>query len=83
MPQLVLPAFADNPMSARRVSDRGVGLEHDPTTLDVATARSLVRRLLEEPAFAAAAAEVAAEMATQPSPAAVVARVEGALSTHV
>ena len=83
VPQLVLPAFADNPMSARRVSDRGVGLEHDPATLDVATATSLVRRLLEEPRFVTAAAEVAAEMATQPSPAAVVARVEGLLSTPV
>lgn len=83
VPQLVLPAFADNPMSARRVSDRGVGLEHDPRTLDVPTARSLVRQLLDEPAFAAAAAEVAAEMATQPSPAAIVARVESALAADV
>jgi UDP:flavonoid glycosyltransferase YjiC (YdhE family) len=76
VPQLVLPSFADNPMSAQRVSDRGVGLAHDPVTLDVATARSLTLRLLEEPAFATAAAEVAAEMARQPSPAAVIARVE-------
>ena len=80
VPQLVLPSFADNPLSARRVSERGVGLEHDPATLDVATARTLVRRLLAEPAFARAAAEVAAEMAAQPSPAAVVGRVERALA---
>lgn len=80
VPQLVLPAFADNPLSAKRVSDRGVGLAHDPTTLDVETARELVLRLLEEPAFTTAAAEVAAEMATQPSPAAVVARVEEELA---
>jgi UDP:flavonoid glycosyltransferase YjiC (YdhE family) len=80
VPQLVLPAFADNPLSAKRVSDRGVGLEHDPKTLDVETARSLVVRLLDEPAFAAAAAEVASEMASQPSPAAIVTRVEDALA---
>jgi UDP:flavonoid glycosyltransferase YjiC (YdhE family) len=80
VPQLVLPSFADNPLSARRVADRGVGLSHDPTTLDVGTARALVLRLLEEPGFRTAAVEVAAEMAGQPSPAAVIARVEAALA---
>jgi UDP:flavonoid glycosyltransferase YjiC (YdhE family) len=80
VPQLVLPAFADNPLSAQRVVDRGVGLAHDPTTLDIEAARDLVRRVLDEPGFAAAAQEVAAEMATQPSPAAVVARLETALA---
>ncbi|WP_344678261.1 nucleotide disphospho-sugar-binding domain-containing protein [Saccharopolyspora taberi] len=79
VPQLVLPAFADNPMSAQRVVDRGVGLSHDPSTVDVAMVRESVRRLLDEPAFTSAARDVAAEMATQPSPSAVVARVEAAL----
>ena len=83
VPQLVLPSFADNPLSAARVVERGVGLSHDPTTLDVATAQTLVRRLLEEPAFATAAAEVAAEMAAQPSPAAIVRRVEDALAPRL
>ena len=72
MPQLVLPSFADNPLSAQRVSERGAGLAHDPTTLDVGTARTLIERLLDEPSFATAAAEVAAEMASQPSPAAII-----------
>lgn len=80
VPQLVLPAFADNPMSAQRVVDRGVGLSHDPAELDAATVRDLVRRLLDEPRFARAAREVAAEMADQPSPAAVLDRVERALA---
>ena len=80
VPQLVLPSFADNPLAAGRVRDRGVGLAHDPTTLDVATARTLIKRLLDEPAFGAAAAEVAAEMASQPSPAAIIARVEEELA---
>ncbi|WP_170301515.1 glycosyltransferase [Saccharopolyspora hirsuta] len=74
VPQLVLPAFADNPMSAERVVDRGVGLSHDPTAVDVETVRSAVRKLLDEPAFGDAAREVSAEMATQPSPAAVLER---------
>jgi UDP:flavonoid glycosyltransferase YjiC (YdhE family) len=70
----VLPSFADNPMAAARVVERGVGLSHDPATLDVATLRASLWRLLTEEAFATAAAQVRAEMATQPSPAAVVER---------
>ncbi|WP_169776522.1 glycosyltransferase [Amycolatopsis jejuensis] len=79
VPQLVLPSFADNPMSAERVVQRGVGLSHDPATLDVTTVRTSVRRLIEEPGFRAAAAEVREEMAAQPSPAEVLARAVGAL----
>ncbi|HEY4024526.1 MAG TPA: nucleotide disphospho-sugar-binding domain-containing protein [Pseudonocardiaceae bacterium] len=74
VPQLVLPAFADNPMSAQRVADRGVGLSHDPATVDVETVAAMVQRLLSEDAFRAAAAQVRAEMATQPSPSAVLER---------
>ncbi|GAA3523787.1 salmochelin biosynthesis C-glycosyltransferase IroB [Amycolatopsis ultiminotia] len=80
IPQLVLPGFADNPMSAQRVADRGVGLTHDPATADVATLRSMVGRLLTEDAFRTATAEVRAEMATQPSPADVLARTIDALN---
>ncbi|HEX4225524.1 MAG TPA: nucleotide disphospho-sugar-binding domain-containing protein [Pseudonocardiaceae bacterium] len=75
VPQLVLPAFADNPMSAQRVVDRGVGLSHDPATVDVATVTAMVGRLLDDDAFRLAAAQVRAEMATQPSPSAVIERV--------
>ncbi|WP_246868831.1 glycosyltransferase [Saccharopolyspora sp. ASAGF58] len=74
VPQLVLPAFADNPMSAQRVVDRGVGLSHDPATVDVATVRSMAERLLTEPGFRAAAREVSGEMATQPSPSSIIER---------
>lgn len=76
----MLPAFADNPMSAQRVVERGVGLSHDPAELDAATVRDLVRRLLDEPQFVRAAREVGAEMADQPSPAAVIERIERALA---
>jgi UDP:flavonoid glycosyltransferase YjiC (YdhE family) len=74
IPQLVLPAFADNPLSAQRVVDRGVGLSHDPATVDTATVRAMVERLLTEDAFRVAAGQVSAEMSTQPSPADIVAR---------
>jgi UDP:flavonoid glycosyltransferase YjiC (YdhE family) len=75
VPQLVLPSFADNPMSAARVVDRGVGLSHDPATATPEVVRGLVERLLEEPSFAAAAREVSAEMAGQPGPASIIDRV--------
>ncbi|WP_433799093.1 nucleotide disphospho-sugar-binding domain-containing protein [Actinomycetospora sp. CA-084318] len=80
VPQLVLPSFADNPMSAERVVARGVGLSYDPAGVDAATVRDAVGRLLDEPSFRAAAREVAAEMATQPSPAAVLDRAVARLS---
>jgi UDP:flavonoid glycosyltransferase YjiC (YdhE family) len=79
VPQLVMPSFADSFMSAQRVVDRGVGLSHDPKTVDAATVRRSVERLLAEPTFAAAAREVSAEMATQPSPSAVIERLTSAL----
>ncbi|GAA5152921.1 salmochelin biosynthesis C-glycosyltransferase IroB [Pseudonocardia eucalypti] len=81
VPQLVLPGFADNSMAAERVADRGVGLSADPATATVSSVRELVDRLLTEPAFAAAAREVSAEMAAQPSPASVVERVAAAMAT--
>jgi UDP:flavonoid glycosyltransferase YjiC (YdhE family) len=80
VPQLVMPGFADNPMSARRVTERGVGLTQDPAGATVAGVRAMARRLLDEPRFAAAAREVAAEMAGQPGPVTVMAQVEAALA---
>jgi UDP:flavonoid glycosyltransferase YjiC (YdhE family) len=80
VPQLVLPAFADNPMSARRVADRGVGLTQDPASATPAVVRAMAERLLDEPSFAEAAREVSAEMATQPGPSAIVTRVSAAMS---
>jgi UDP:flavonoid glycosyltransferase YjiC (YdhE family) len=74
VPQLVLPTFADNPVSARRVAERGVGLSHDPATVDVATIRTMVERLLTEEEFRTAAEQVSAEMATQPTPSSVLER---------
>lgn len=82
VPQLVLPGFADNPLSAERVVARGVGLAHDPKTIDAGIVRNLVERLLTEPPFAQAAHEVRTEMATQPSPSVIVGRVQDALSAR-
>jgi len=80
VPQLVLPGFADNPLSALRVTERGVGLAQDRATATVAGVRALVHRLLTEPTFAEAAEQVSAEMAGQPSPATVIERTVAALA---
>lgn len=82
VPQLVLPGFADNPMSAQRVADRGVGLQHDPTTIDAGIVRDLVQRLIDEPQFLDAARQVRAEIARQPSPSTIVTRLINSLSTR-
>jgi UDP:flavonoid glycosyltransferase YjiC (YdhE family) len=68
VPQLVLPSFADNPLSAQRVVERGVGLSHEPATITVGGVRDMVRRLLDEPEFVVNARAVADEMAGQASP---------------
>lgn len=72
VPQLALPKGADQPLNAEVMARRGVGLKLSDTS---EVAQSL-RRLLSEPGFAEAAAEVRDEIAEQPSPAAVVARLE-------
>jgi UDP:flavonoid glycosyltransferase YjiC (YdhE family) len=82
VPQLVLPSFADNPMSAARVVERGVGLSHDPATATADVIRELARRLLSEPSFAVAARAVSAEMAGQPSPSSIIDRVVAAARGH-
>lgn len=62
----------------RRPSGLG-SLSHYPKTVDAVTVHASVERLLGEPTFAAAAREVSAEMATQPSPSAVVERLTVAM----
>ncbi|GAA0532735.1 glycosyl transferase [Saccharopolyspora subtropica] len=76
VPQLVLPAYGENRESADQLTRRGVALQHDPETLTVAQAQATVRRLLDEPAFAKVAGEVADEIARMPSPAAVITKLE-------
>jgi UDP:flavonoid glycosyltransferase YjiC (YdhE family) len=82
VPQLVLPAFADNPMSAQRVTDRGVGLSHEPKTITATIIQGLVDRLLTEPQFAETARQVQAEIAAQPTPSVIITRVEDAVRSR-
>ncbi|MFI0464682.1 glycosyltransferase [Saccharopolyspora sp. 5N102] len=75
VPQLIVPGGADNELCAQRVVDRKVGLAADPSTLDDSVIRELAERLLAEESFSQEAAEVRAEMAAQPSPAAIIDRI--------
>lgn len=80
VPQLILPGFADNPLSARRVVDRGVGLAHDPKAIDAKIVGDLVDRLLTDPGFGERARQVQAEIATQPTPSEIITRLVAELS---
>lgn len=83
IPQLVLPAFADNFMAADRVADRGVGLRRDAGTLTVDQVRTDLQTLLDEPSYTETARAVAAEIAGMPSPAEVITELARlAASTH-
>ncbi|MER5275621.1 nucleotide disphospho-sugar-binding domain-containing protein [Streptomyces sp. NPDC002809] len=73
-PQLVLPDGADQPLVAQRVVDCKAGLSMPLGEADPVTVREMADRLLTDPAYAEAAAAVSAEMAAQPSPAAVIDR---------
>ncbi|GAA3437433.1 nucleotide disphospho-sugar-binding domain-containing protein [Kutzneria kofuensis] len=70
VPQVSLPKFADQPLNAKLMADRGVGL----TVAEPEQVGAALARVLDDPAFGKAAAEVRDEIAEQPSPAAVVAR---------
>ena len=72
VPQLVAPSGADRYVNAGAVHNRGVGLQIEEEELDA----RVIRQVLEDDKFRANAAEVAAEIATMPSPVEVAARVE-------
>lgn len=70
VPQVSLPKFADQPLNAKLMADRGVGLTvSEPEQVGAALAQ-----VLGEPKFRETAGDVRAEIAWQPSPASVVER---------
>ena len=69
IPLVVLPQGADQPLNAARTQAAGVAV----VITDPREAGTAVRRVLDEPSFAAAARELADRIAEQPSPADVVA----------
>ena len=68
VPQVSLPRFADQPLNAKLMADRGVGL----TVAEPAEVGPALAQVLEQPKFRETAAEVRDEIAAQPSPAAVI-----------
>ncbi len=72
LPTLLLPLGADQTHNAERVTELGLGLALDAVTATPAGVGAAVRTLLDEPAYRRAAGVVAAEIASQPGPDAVV-----------
>ncbi|MET9341939.1 activator-dependent family glycosyltransferase [Nonomuraea sp. NPDC003804] len=78
VPQLALAQREfDGPLLARSVAAQGAGLVLEPENLDGDRVRDCVRRLLEDPPFRRGAARLREEMRSMPSPAEVVAELEG------
>jgi UDP:flavonoid glycosyltransferase YjiC (YdhE family) len=67
VPLVLLPLSADQPINARRVAELGAGLALDGGRADVPKLAQALARVLEEPAYGAAAGRVAAEVATLPA----------------
>ncbi len=90
MPLYVIPMGADQPYNAERVLAAGAGLSAQPpagppqarpsfTPPAASEIRDSVRRLLDEPDFAAGARRVAAEIAAMPPVAHAAERIEAAI----
>jgi L-demethylnoviosyl transferase len=73
IPQVVLPHFADQFANAERVAATGVGLSIGPADQSTGAIHAGVSQVFGSPAFRQRARLFAAEMARQPSPAAVAA----------
>ncbi|WP_329106803.1 DUF1205 domain-containing protein [Micromonospora sp. NBC_01699] len=74
VPQLVLPQFDDQADNAQAVVASGAGLSLAPGNATAQTVTEYTRELLGTVGFALAAAEVADEVAAQPTPAEIVDR---------
>src|SRR5262249_30075635 len=70
VPQVALPKFADQPLNAKLMADRGVGL----TVSEPAEVAEALSQVLGQLKFQETATEVRDEIAAQPSPAEVVGR---------
>jgi len=77
VPHLVIPQNADQPANAAVLVERGVGIRYDLADVTPEAVREGLQQLLDKPGFRIAAGEVRDEIAAQPSPADIVARIEG------
>ncbi len=79
VPQIVIPRNADQPANGAVLARRGVGICYDLANVTPEELQIGLRRLLTESSFRDSAAEVQNEIAAQPSPADIVARIEDLL----
>jgi len=77
LPSVLLPVGADQPVTAARVAELGAGVVLDPLSATPEDVAAAVRRVLDEPSFATAAARLREEFLALPSAADAVARVTG------
>jgi UDP:flavonoid glycosyltransferase YjiC (YdhE family) len=68
VPQLVLPAIADEPLNAERIAESGAGLAVALRAATPGRICSSVQQLLGEPGYRAAAGRLSDEVTRQPSP---------------
>ena len=68
LPQVCLPMGADQPANAERVEALGLGRRLDPLAVDAVQVADTVARLLDDPAPARAAADLAASCRALPGP---------------
>jgi calicheamicin 3'-O-methyl-rhamnosyltransferase len=73
IPQLCLPQAADQFLNAAAVARAGAGLVIPPEEVDAAGVGDAIRRLLDDSSFRVQTRRVAEEIASMPSPEAVVA----------
>jgi UDP:flavonoid glycosyltransferase YjiC (YdhE family) len=66
VPQVLLPAFADQPINAARVAEFGAGIALEMTPEGLSRLGGAVRELLANPRYRTAAQEVADEIAALP-----------------
>ena len=71
VPQVCLPRGTDQPQNAACVAAAGAGVVVDPADFAVDTIRAAAERVRDDPSYAAAARRLQAEIATMPSPDAV------------
>jgi UDP:flavonoid glycosyltransferase YjiC (YdhE family) len=67
LPSVLLPVGADQPHTARRCEELGAAVVLDPISATAEDIAAAVRRVLAEPAYAAAAAAVRSEIMALPS----------------
>ncbi|MGB3442132.1 MAG: nucleotide disphospho-sugar-binding domain-containing protein [Actinophytocola sp.] len=82
LPQVVIPFNADQPANADVVAARGTGIRVPPTAMGPADVAAALAEVLDDPAFRTAATELREEIAAQPDPHAVVARLMSVHTGH-